>query len=275
VDLPALIKQTKTLPQMPAVIQKIMTAMQKDDTNPAEIAEQIAMDQSLSLKVIRLANSPSFSSSRNIANVKEAAARLGLNTLKTLVLTSGITSCIKTPASIDPSGFWHHSFTCAGIAKWICQQSPLYVDQDLAFTCGITHNMGAMVIALCYPEESLLIEQQLNNGAARLELEQKALGFTHADAGAALAEYWRLPAELCTAIRFQYQPEKADSNELLASILHLAGFIYRLKFGDNGKRVDQLFPAKTVAKLGLELTSLLKLSEATDFLDETFQALVA
>lgn len=274
-DLPALIKQTKTLPQIPAVIQKIMEALQKDDASPADIAEQIAMDQSLSLKVIRLANSPSFSPRRNIASVKEAAARLGLKTLKTLVITSGITASIKTPSSIDPNRFWHHSFTSAGIAKWICQQSPLYVDQDLAFTCGIIHNMGAMVIALCYPEESKLIEQGLLNGANRLDLEQEVLGFNHAEAGAALAEYWRLPAELCNAIRFQYQPEKAGNKELLANVLHLGGFIYRLKFGDNGKRIDQLFPAKTVANLGLELTSLLKLSEETEFLDETFQVLVA
>jgi len=275
VDLAILIKQSKSLPQIPAVIQQVLKSLQRNDVSPAEIAEQIAMDQSLSLKVIRLANSPSFSPQRNIASVKDAAARLGLKSLKTLVITSGITANLKTPPGIDLSRFWHHSFTSAGIAKWICQQSPLYVDQDLAFTCGIIHNMGAMVIALCYPEENKFIEQEILKGALRLELERNTLGFTHAEAGAALADYWQLPAELCNAIRCQYQPEKAGDQKLLAGVLHLTGFIYRLKFGDNGNKLDQILPTKTVANLGLEMTHLLKLSEETDFIDETFQTLVA
>lgn len=273
-DIKKLIKETKNLPQIPAVIQKILEQLQQKDANPNAIAEQIAMDQSLSLKVIRLANSPAFGGNRNIASVKEAAARLGVNSLKTMVFTSGITSSIKTPENIDASQFWHNSFTCAGIARWISEQSPFDIDPEMAFTSGIVHNLGAIVIAICHPDEAELINAKVKQGEDRLSMEQHYLGFDHAEAGAALADFWHLPLETCNAIRHQHQPDKAGDNSLLASIMFLSNLIYRIKFIEGDHFGRDGFPLSSVSNLGLELPGLLELSKETEFIDDSFQALL-
>lgn len=273
-DIKQLIKETKNLPQIPAVIQQILEELQRKDSNPSAISEKIAMDQSLSLKVIRLANSPAFGGSRNIASVKDAAARLGVNSLKTLVFTSGITSSIKIPENIDPNQFWHNSFTCAGIARWISEQSPADIDPEVAFTSGVIHNLGVVVIALCHPVEAGLITAKVEQGENRISMEQHYLGFDHAEAGAALADFWHLPLDTCTAIRHQHQPDKASDNNLLASVLYLSNLIYRIKFIEDDHFGRDGFPLASVSNLGLELPHLLELSKETDFIDDSFQSLL-
>ncbi len=59
-------------------------------------------------------------------------------------------------------------------------------------------------------------------GADVLALERDTYGFTHAEAGAALAEGWGLPAKECDAVRWHHEPERATDGASLAELLHAA-----------------------------------------------------
>jgi len=54
-----LLQQGRALPSIPKVVQELIQGLSKDDVLTGEIARQLATDQVLSAKVLRLANSAS------------------------------------------------------------------------------------------------------------------------------------------------------------------------------------------------------------------------
>jgi HD-like signal output (HDOD) protein len=54
------------------------------------------------------------------------------------------------------------------------------------------------------------------------EIEQRVMGFTHAESGRVLAELWRLPAEISEVIELHHQPEEQDSNNAITIVVHAA-----------------------------------------------------
>ena len=61
-----------------------MQSFQDDDVDVDEISKKVAMDQALTAKVLRLANSAHYGASRSVANTNDAIVLLGFNTLRTM-----------------------------------------------------------------------------------------------------------------------------------------------------------------------------------------------
>lgn len=264
-EISTLISQATDLPQIPAVVQKLLDCFNSEDSNADLIAGQLSQDQTLTAKVLRMANSSHFGGNRTIGTVNDAVVFLGLNSLRTLVLASGITSSFKAPEHIDIKQFWNQSFAMAGISRWLCQFSDQELDKELAFTCGMMHNVGTILISILCPDDAIEIHKAAEKGANRSELENSRLGFTSVEAGAELAERWRFPTAMGDALRFQHAPERAEPNSAYASLLYLAAYIYDMQQSDNKEeRLDQ-FPKDATASLGIDLVSLLnRIDEADD-----------
>lgn len=60
------------------------------------------------------------------------------------------------------------------------------------------------------------------------EAEQTALGIDHAQAGAIVAQHWKLPPALSEVISFHHQPEQAPTNPLLVAIVAFSDQLCRL-----------------------------------------------
>ncbi|WP_299103609.1 HDOD domain-containing protein [uncultured Variovorax sp.] len=72
-----LLQQGRALPSIPKVVQELIQGLSKDDVLTGEIARQLATDQVLSAKVLRLANSAYYNVSRTVGTVDEALKLLG------------------------------------------------------------------------------------------------------------------------------------------------------------------------------------------------------
>jgi HD-like signal output (HDOD) protein len=103
------------------------------------------MDQALTAKVLRLANSAHYGASRSIANTNDAIALLGFNTLRTMVLALGVTSSFKAPKGFDMNAFWKQSFAIGELSKWVTQYIP-EANIEPAFTCGMLNSIGSLLI---------------------------------------------------------------------------------------------------------------------------------
>jgi hypothetical protein len=62
---------------------------------------------------------------------------------------------------------------------------------------------------------------------ADLEAERARHGYSHADLGAALAQTWHLPLEICEAILRHHEPQHAGLDSALTAVLHLATALAR------------------------------------------------
>ena len=118
VDVRQFIEGFKGLPTLPAVAIKLIDLTGRDDATLADIAELIKSDQSLSAKVLQIANSTHFGAPRRINTIDQATSRLGLDWVRSLALGLSVFERFE-PHSSDGFSlveFWRHSLTC-GIAS--------------------------------------------------------------------------------------------------------------------------------------------------------------
>ncbi|MFC7419513.1 HDOD domain-containing protein [Iodobacter arcticus] len=249
-------EQTHKLPTIPKVVQELIDSFSKDDIDIETIAKKIALDQVITAKVLRLANSAHFGSSRQIASVNEAVVVLGFNTVRTLVVASGVTGAFITTPGFDRKRFWKHSLRVATLAKWLSKQAKY--NGEIAFTTGMIHSIGEMLIHIVAPELAAKIDQYVENGAAdRVALETNNIGFDYVMVGEELARRWNFPVEIQMAVKYQNMPSEQDPSSKLSHILHLALHIaHHETTSENEQALANSLPASSLDALALDVDAL-------------------
>ena len=152
----ALFQQQNALPTIPKVVQEVIDSFNDDNVSIDEIARKLAADQVLSAKLLRLANSSYYHSSRSIGTVDDAVLMLGFMTVRTLVISSGLTGGFKAMPGVDLKQFWRYSMHTGVIAK--CLAKKIGGNSDFAFTVGLMHAIGQLVMHAAMPEQTLQVD---------------------------------------------------------------------------------------------------------------------
>jgi HD-like signal output (HDOD) protein len=248
----SIFEQTQELPHIPRVVQELMQSFQDDDIDVDEISKKVAMDQALTAKVLRLANSAHYGASRSIANTNDAIVVLGFNTLRTMVLASGVTSSFKSPEGFDMNGFWKQSFAIGALSKWIANYIP-NCEAETAFTCGMLNSIGSLLIRIVLPSEAKSIDEAEILGGKRYSLERGQLGFDGAKVGAELAKRWKFPDEMQAAIRDQNNVDFDQEYGLYAGILYIAKYLHHAHKEDwDEARIIDEFPLAAAQVIGMD-----------------------
>jgi HD-like signal output (HDOD) protein len=97
------------------------------------------------------------------------------------------------------------------------------VDRSEAYTAGLMHGIGLLVIDRhAIRSKSTRVLESAGYPLDFAPAERAWLGFSHAEAGAALLEMWGFSEAVSTAVRFQLQPGAASSHRKLSMILATA-----------------------------------------------------
>ncbi|NUU04258.1 HDOD domain-containing protein [Herbaspirillum robiniae] len=266
-NLEALFQQQTALPSIPKVVQEVIESFNNESVSIEEIGKKLAADQVLSAKILRLANSSYYHVSRTIGTVEDAVLMLGFMTVRTLVVSTGMAGSFKKLPGVDLKLFWRYSLDTAVVAKWLAKR--IKVNSDFAFTVGLMHAIGQLVMHAGMPEQALQVDKVAGPlDARRLDVERKSFGYDFSDVGAELAKRWRFPDEFSQVIKSFPQPLEGKFDQF-AAIVHLAA--WRARAEENKYSADELestFPADVAEKLGLkfdvfteEMPPLAELSE--------------
>jgi HD-like signal output (HDOD) protein len=257
-------EQTHKLPTIPKVVQELIDSFSNEDIDIDTIAKKIAQDQVITAKVLRLANSAHFGASRQIGSVQEAVVVLGFNTVRTLVVASGITGAFVATPGFDRKAFWKQSLAVATINKWLAKQAK--VNGEVAFTCGMVHNIGEMLIHIVSPEIAIKIDKFVESGGDRVALEDNNIGFDYVMVGEELARRWNFPSEIQQAIKFQNNPTAQTPNDKLTALLFLSKLIATLQ-ADKAtiEELSEKMPENVLEIAGISKESLnTKLNELSE-----------
>lgn len=276
-DLNHLISNAQHLPNIPKVVQELIQSFGDENINSDAIAAKLSQDQSMTAKVLRMANSSKYGGHRNVGSVNDAVVLLGFNALRTMVLASGLTSSFPTPEGFDTHRFWVKSFTIGSICKWVARHTS-DVDGEIAFTCGMIHDIGGLLTHILVNEEALAIDEVVAKGADRVEMEECRLGFNFAEAGSELACRWKFPKEIVDGIRYQLNPtiETEDGEEFkaLAGMILIAKYLYEHREEEQETLVSN-FPTETAKALNVDMVSLINDIEELASIDEGIEELLA
>ena len=95
---------------------------------------------------------------------------------------------------------------------------------DAAFTAGLLHDIGALVLLHAAPPDyvrALDRKKELNGDSAAAERE--IFGVTHAEVGAYLLGLWGIPFPIVEAVAFHHRPnEVAPESRPLVAAIHIA-----------------------------------------------------
>jgi HD-like signal output (HDOD) protein len=257
-----LLAQTDKLPNVPEVVRQLIQQLNNPAADYGEIAEKVAKDQTLSLKILRLVNSAHFGLKRKVSSIDEAVVMLGMVRLKTMVIASGIAGSVKAVEGLDLKKFWAESFRVAALAKWFAERDT-EVDPDIAFTAGLIHNIGRLLLHLAQPMRAQAIQTLIDESkCSRSDAEMERLGFTSPEAGQALLDMWNFPAELGIAVRQQKSPTAFEEPSELSAVINLACVVNAaIRNEDDLETLQASFPADVAALAGVS-------ADTTDALEE-------
>ena len=251
-----LFDKIKQLPTIPQLLHELMQSFGDENAQIDKIAARIAMDQVISAKVLRLANSAALRRGHDITSIEQAVIRLGFNRLRSLVVASGIIGSFKAPPSFDKHAFWTETFRVATIARLLAQHAR-EMDPETAFTCALIHNIGELLIQSTLPEEAELIHLAVQQGTSRVDAQRQMLGYDYAQLGAELARRWQLAPAFVTAIAQQLDPLAHQPVSRDAVLIRLAVFVsFAWHAGVPAQTIIARFPMPLAEPLGLDTSRL-------------------
>lgn len=218
----------ETTPDLPSISAAALVVMREADSptsSARSVAEQISQDPALAARVLRLANSAFYGLPRQVCDIQEAVVVLGMRTVRHLAIVASTYTWLSKPLKgygLGPKELWSHSFSVAVGAQMISKESSK-ADVDQAFTAGLLHNVGKVVLSAWLQDRFVPILKAAEFESMPFdEIERKTLGFDHAETGARLAERWNLPEPIVAAIRFHHTADNASSHQGIVDCVHVA-----------------------------------------------------
>ena len=198
------------LPTIPTVMSQVLSALDNPKLSAKQLATMIERDQTLTARVLRVANSPFYGFARRISTIDLAVVILGVNALKEIVLSLLVQKFFTrlSRSLFDIKSFWNYSLFCGSSARLIARKLGYKLAGE-AFVAGLMHDLGILIIVEYFRKEfSEIKKTQRKQMLSLIEAEKIILNCTHSDIGLWLAEKWNLPPRLCDAIKYHHVPYK-------------------------------------------------------------------
>jgi HD-like signal output (HDOD) protein len=209
------------LPLPGPIYQKLQRVLGEKNPDMRELEKLITYDQSLTIRVLRMANSAFYRGSQKVTSVREAIMRLGSNEVINILLliSQRENFCAQDPwVSNVMHKLWQHSVASAVGAQWIARNCRLRFLQQEAFIAGLLHDVGK-------PFLMTVIEKIKLRGGLELPLNEEVIGQVltalHAEDGYSLLIKWGLPEAYCSVAR-NHHKENIDPNDELLVMVRLA-----------------------------------------------------
>lgn len=218
------VRSLAKLSTLPTIAMKVMQLVENPRTSASTLARLISNDQILAARILKLANSAYYGFPRKISTLNLAIVVLGFNALRDLVLSISVIDqfMLNDLEEFEVEKFWRHALMVGHGARILSKFFNYPVSGEV-FVAGLLHDIGYTILLQYFPEQFRTAFAYARKRKVPFhEAEIATLGFSHAEAGAWLAEGWNLPDKLVRAIRYHHNPEKNLTHRDLVNIIHLA-----------------------------------------------------
>lgn len=201
----------RDLPTLPEVAVQLNGLLERAETTVEEVGDTIKTDQAIVGKMLRLVNSSFYGLGKKVTTVPRAVVILGFNMIRNALISVSIIDSMNGfgGGGVDLKAFWRHAISCAVIGRHLSIRGGIGLPEE-AFTVGIVHDIGKLVLAKYYPEEFYRIIEKIAAGNTFFEAEAGVLPTRHNEIGAYLAWRWGLPQVICDGIRFSHDADKSN-----------------------------------------------------------------
>lgn len=226
IELQDVVKNAGTLISFPDVFLRVNEMVGDPKSTSADIAKLIGQDPGLTVRLLKVANSPLYGSSRQVDSVARAVTLLGMAQIRDLVLATSTSQMFSkvTTDIIFIDDFWQHSIFCGLAAKTLANASGK-VPSDFSFVAGLLHDVGTLVLFHEQPGQMRVALGMITDSRNDMEMyqaEQAVFGFDHMQLGGALLRAWHLPERLQECVEFHHRPAEAKKFPVEVALVHIA-----------------------------------------------------
>ncbi|MFC7276594.1 HDOD domain-containing protein [Paractinoplanes rhizophilus] len=251
-DIISDVSGVSSLPSPPAVLVELLSVLEDEKASASSIGKVIESDPAVAAKILNLANSSAHNAGRRLADVTQAVALLGTNVVRGLVLLHDIVSVFAEGVHLPTAWMGAlntHSVQCGQLANRLSTAKPW---APHAFTAGLLHEIGQLVLATSRPDQFGTIvsewrqageaaenavaggntpEAEVSGPPGLCRLEFAGFGTTHSDAGASLLSLWGLPSDVVDAAASHARTDTPTTAEDLNSAVALAHAVVEQELG--------------------------------------------
>lgn len=265
-DHDQLILQAQDLQPLPVTAIRLASLVADPNTDMRDIVESISLDQALTVRLLRVANSAANGGHNEIKTVDQAVVRVGTGAVLSMAVAAGVKG--RMMGAIESQGLaegvlWQHSVAAALVAEsmaGITQPAP----PPEIFTAALLHDVGRLVLGRFVDRDvrtflHQALERSPDGGA---EESEDLLEVHHGELGGLIAEHWKLPQSICVGIRYHHDPDHCvdDVQKWMPWFVHLADLVARkLGRGLDDTVPDEAELAPVLEKFGMDDMKLEKL----------------
>ncbi|MCU0576830.1 MAG: HDOD domain-containing protein [Desulfobacterota bacterium] len=252
----SLIVDVHSIPVLPEIADSVIRMALDEEVSVAKIAGLIEKDQSLTARILSMANSSYYKRSRQVHTVKDAVVAIGAEAVRTMALGLCVLNLFpsRKGSALDHKNFWRHSFGCAMYAEAMMSKIEPHFGAK-AFCAGLLHDIGKLLLELTQPGEYAAVIEKAKDGARTLEeVEKEMLGITHAEVGRDVLAHWKLPRLYEESVWCHHAPVQViDEDQFRVSgVVNIANTLAHMTgIGSSGNCYPQQVSAALMRKLSL------------------------
>jgi HD-like signal output (HDOD) protein len=239
----------KLLPSLSPLTMRLIELAADDNSSLNDIAALIEKDPSLTIRILKLANSVFFRFGNPVKTVQQAVIRIGTRQTRLLALSLLLkdTFPMSKVGAADYRRFWRLCLYQGLTAQSLAQQLKTG-DAEEAFTAGFTLEIGLLALLHAFADLNETADIPWYPLPRLLEWEKERYGVDHREIGEFILSHWKFPA----------------------------GFILCQKSTALTRRVDNLLPLVKVCAMASQLSAFIcepgaNLPEVFDTLEVRFK----
>ncbi|MEJ2586058.1 MAG: HDOD domain-containing protein [Deltaproteobacteria bacterium] len=240
---------------IPQVALKILRMLHEDTCSLKHIGHQVQQDQVIASRVINLCNSALFGLRYTVDSIDRALILVGEKQLLRLVMSASLQTLFPNKASgysLCKGGMYQHALGTAVVAAELASFTGRAAP-DVAYTAGLLHDIGKIPLDQYLSPLAPFFYRAVHSETFELcRLEQEQFHISHTEVGALLADRWRLPETLGDVIRHHHEPENAQVDRDLTTLIYLADLLMsRFQMGQKLDRMNTHRLTERLQQLGL------------------------
>ena len=249
------------LPALPDVLLGINSLMASESISMGAVADLLKSDAALSIRLLRVVNSPFYARQKPVADLLQATVLLGATEISNMARCLAMidaSSAMQAWSVLNSAKYWQGSMAVSAIADLLAAK--INLPDKVGFTACLS-NIGICALADSFSDEYRKVLEQ----NTVLELAERAhFGLDNTDAAKMLLAHWDIGQNIAAENKATVDPRVEQVIEVAKLLTELLAYSPCSRFvsvqdpydllvslGLDSEQVNQLIPAiKNAADIG-------------------------
>jgi HD-like signal output (HDOD) protein len=210
----------KGLPPFPAVATRLLELLATDDYGMQDLLELIRADPMFASELLLATNSAKYGLAREVTSIRQAAALLGRETLRSFAVAVSLRMYVQRVAHHDMlAKVWRHSLATAVICETLAECAPETCRNsrdDTPYVAGLLHDIGCLGLMVKHPQEYAdALSDAATSSRDLREVERGRFQIDHCAAGQWMARVWKFSPAIGDIALLHHQAPTGEDFTLL------------------------------------------------------------